>query len=225
MKCMPNLEELNQLALMGVPDGIIDKKQYVCAPYKILWILKETNGQDFELAWALGYQAKQKNWGDFHKTYRRVVQISSAILQKNWDSMSDAKQKFPVIIPQIAVININKTGGTSKSKHKEILAYYNQNKQLLMRQIKAINPDIIINANQVNEMFDKGELFGEVTDRKYKKACEDIPSCNKKGTFMIGRLPSTGQLILNVYHPQSTKLNDVEYFSLVKQCFKEYRLA
>ena len=52
-----------------------------------------------------------------------------------------------------------------------------------------------------------------------------IPSCNKKGTFMIGRLPSTGQLILNVYHPQSTKLNDVEYFSLVKQCFKEYRLA
>ena len=197
---MPNLEELNQLALMGVPDGIIDKKQYVCAPYKILWILKETNGQDFELAWALGYQAKQKNWGGFHKTYRRVVQISSAILEKNWDSMSDAKQKFPVIIPQIAVININKTGGTSKSKHKEILAYYNQNKQLLMRQIKAINPDIIINANQVNEMFDKGELFGEVTDRKYKKACEDIPSSNKKGTFMIGRLPSTGQLILNVYH-------------------------
>lgn len=222
---MPNLEELNQLALMGVPDGIIDKKQYVCAPYKILWILKETNGQDFELAWALGYQAKQKNWGGFHKTYRRVVQISSAILEKNWDSMSDAKQKFPVIIPQIAVININKTGGTSKSKHTEILAYYNQNKQLLMRQIKAINPDIIINANQVNEMFDKGELFGEVTDRKYKKACEDIPSCYKKGTFMIGRLPSTGQLILNVYHPQTTKLNDVEYFSLVKQCFKEYRLA
>mgnify|MGYP004651294009 FL=1 len=222
---MPSLEELNQLALMGVSDGIIDQKQYVCAPYKILWILKETNGQDLELAWALGYQAKQKNWGGFYKTYRRVVQISSAILEKNWDSMSDAKLKFPIIIPQIAVVNINKMGGTSKSKHTEILDYYKQNKQLLMRQIKAINPDIIINANQVNEMFDEGELFGEVTDRKYKKACKDVPFCNKKGIFMIGRFPSTGQLILNVYHPQSTKLNDVEYFLLVKQCFKEYRLA
>ena len=139
--------------------------------------------------------------------------------------MSDAKLKFPIIIPQIAVVNINKMGGTSKSKHTEILDYYKQNKQLLMRQIKAINPDIIINANQVNEMFDEGELFGEVTDRKYKKACKDVPFCNKKGIFMIGRFPSTGQLILNVYHPQSTKLNDVEYFLLVKQCFKEYRLA
>lgn len=48
------------------------------------------------------------------------------------------------VAEEIAYINIKKTGGGGKSNIKEIKDAYSENEELLLKQIKEYNPNIII---------------------------------------------------------------------------------
>lgn len=141
-------------------DGITDYEKYKKAPVKILWILKEPNG------------TAGGNHRDFHKdirdykrwksTYGNIMRVAYAILHKIDDHQAipdiDTKEctiEDSPVLDEIAIININKSGGNSVTPAGKLNAEYRRDdvKNFLFDQIDFFSPDIIINSHGVYQFF------------------------------------------------------------------------
>lgn len=151
-------------------DGITNIEEYLNAPIKILWILKEANFGDKE-------KSVMFDQRDFHKditkqnregknypwwnTYLNILYASFGILHneifKDFNGMEyldtkTAKIDGEYILSKIAFINVKKRSGGKSSNSKQIEKNYFENKDVLMRQIQGINPDVIINCSRVTQL-------------------------------------------------------------------------
>ena len=144
-----------------VLDGITDLKLYKQAKYRILWILKEPNKSD----------DKKEEWNhrDFHYegtagykrwfvTYKRIHYISYGLLNDDISCRYDIDMETAKInginsLQQIAIININKSGGEAFSNQAKIDMHYEEKKEILHSQIDGINPEIIINVSRCEPLF------------------------------------------------------------------------
>jgi len=99
-----------------------------------------------------------------------------------------------------AIINVNKTSGTSKSNYKVIDAHYRDNKDIISGQIDAISPNIIINCSGVHKLFN------------------DIKKGEKQpiGPFYVAE--SVYGIIINAYHPNQRILKKEKYFEYIREC-------
>jgi hypothetical protein len=156
-------------------DGIADYDKYCKAKYKILWILKEVNKRD----------EKYHDFREFYKivekeqTYYNIMRVSYAMLndmteydEKKLHISDESLIDDEPVLDQIAIININKSGGGSTSNQNFLEGEYGRNgvKELLFKQIELIDPQIIINCHHVRNFFmdqigsakhekDHGELY------------------------------------------------------------------
>ena len=194
-----------------VSDGIVNLAEYKKTSTKILWVLKEVNAKDPEKDWSVSDWLNQDNWTKeypkWKRTYSKLLKTTWAILNKKWDNIPPA-ERITDIIRKIAYINIKKTAGKAKSKDTEINQYFNEEKDMILKQIEAIAPDIIINASHVESILNKGAL--NVLDRQYVNP------------FMIGHqiTQHKKRVVLNVYH-SNCRISDVQYIGLIKQCFEK----
>jgi hypothetical protein len=156
-------------------DGITDYGQYSKSEHKILWILKEVHRDT-------GFSGG-RNWRDFLKnfsgssltTYGNVMRVSFGIF---YDVMHYDKSYFKIdrasgcigtdqlpVLDDIALININKSGGGSVSSPKSLANEYNRPevKDFLLKQIEFINPNIIINTHGVDQFFEDQVQGHEIT--------------------------------------------------------------
>lgn len=151
-------------------DGITCIEEYNSAPVKILWILKEANNGDEENP-ILFYQrefhkdiTKQNREGKNYpwwNTYSNLLYASYGILHnevfKNFNGMEDLDKKTAKIddeyvLSKIAFINVKKGSGGSSSNSNQIEKNYIENKEVLLKQIEGINPDVIINCSKVTQL-------------------------------------------------------------------------
>lgn len=194
-----------------VGDGIVNVAEYQNTSPKILWILKEVNAANPERPWSVCKWLAEDNWTkeypEWKRTYSKLLKTTWAILNKRWDNIPPA-ERITDIIRKIAYINIKKTAGKAKSKDTEINRYFNEEKDMILKQIEAIAPDIIINASHVERILNKGAL--NVSDRQYVNP------------FMIGYqiTQHKKRVVLNVYH-SNCRISDVQYIGLIKQCFEK----
>ncbi len=140
---------------LPILDGIIDISLYKKSHFKILWLLKDTNGFDenAEPNWNYRnaiYEATTnyewfKNW---NKTFTNIVYIAQMlhnnIQYDNLRFISGEHFKTATILNKQAYINLKKTPGAEKSKPYELNLYYNTYKQLLNDQISKIKPQVVI---------------------------------------------------------------------------------
>jgi hypothetical protein len=139
-------------------DGVIDPEKYLTANYKILWILKEPyddfddDGIPFGGGWHLkdAILPKQK-FDEFtggRKTFEPMIYTSWGILNDFclWDDMSNVYKDHSMLdaLKSIAYINVKKLPGHKTSYYKIINEAYEKHKDILLKQISLINPDIII---------------------------------------------------------------------------------
>lgn len=141
-------------------DGITDYSKYSKAPAKILWILKEPNGKG------------GGNFREFYKdvreyrlwksTYGNIMRVSFAIFEGVKDfrdipqiNTNECTIGDDPILDEIAIININKSGGASSTPAGKLGIEYKRDgvKSFLFDQIDFINPDIIINCHGVLQFF------------------------------------------------------------------------
>ena len=152
-------------------DGITCVEEYYNAPVKILWILKEANNGDDE-------NSIRCNQREFHKditkqnreegknyrwwnTYNNILYTSFGILHndttKCFNDMCDVNTKDATIeneyiLSKIAFINVKKNSGSEKANQRLINEVYSNNKIHLLKQIKSIAPDVIINCSKVEQL-------------------------------------------------------------------------
>jgi hypothetical protein len=125
-------------------DGIIDGDLYWSDEnYQVMWVLKEPyfkNGL-IPIRDILGYRPVNNT------TLKRVAYTTYGIHNyMYYDDMPDINEDDDVAdeLQSIAYVNVNKSGGGTTSKYHSLKRAYNENRYLLLGQIQAYEPEIII---------------------------------------------------------------------------------
>jgi len=139
----------------SIVDGIINCEKYAEAKTKILWVLKEPNSsetwtyQDFLSVNDIESKIGCKNDTLKYDIFRRILYISFGLKNNKKYAELPFAEELEVYGTgeEIAYINIKKTGGGGEVIEKEIEQAYKENEDLLLKQIKEYNPNIIIFGN------------------------------------------------------------------------------
>jgi hypothetical protein len=197
-----------------VIDGIIDVGRYVAAKYKILWVLKEVNFGDNKKSpgnWNMVEFYHNATLQEINNilTAKRVMLATHRILQ-----YLDPLEAFK----SIACINIKKMPGGSQSDDAEIQQAYNdpKNKSLLLEQIEAYSPDIMICGNTL-QCFENDIDFRQGESRSVDMGKQRHYFCTKE------------KLYINAYHPANYRnITEHEYCEKIFNAFSywedKYRL-
>jgi len=206
-----------------VLDGIIDIDQYKKTPNRILWILKEGNESG-------GKDGNCRDHRDFHKnvacyykgwksTYKNLIGVTYGILNNtSYKDLpivnDDATLNGENILEKIALININKNGGNSQAKHTIIEGNYTKHKEVLLKQIEGVEPDIIINCCRVRRLFD--DLI-RVYDLE-KKQYDSRPEFN----YSVEYAENSKKLLINYWHPGS-HIKSQAYQKIILDIYQMWR--
>ena len=142
-------------------DGITNQKRFEKANPKILWILKEANKGEGKDDWwdHREFHEDVSRYPRWPRTYQPIIWTAYGLLNKcyAWSDLPQINEKALIngknVLEDIAIININKKGGSSSSYQATIDKEYADHKKFLTDQISEINPDIIINSSGVFDLF------------------------------------------------------------------------
>jgi hypothetical protein len=191
-------------------DGIVNIDRYTDTTPKILWILKEPyddeeNGVATGGGWHFSKDFLTKDdfytrMGRSRATWHPVIYVSYGIINSltTWDEMSDIRDDLSMlkVIEQIAVINVKKLPGFTRTKgFGPIERAYQANKTLLHKQIKIYDPDIIIGGSTMHLFYEELGI---------KK--EEIEVC---GSIHVS--VKQNKLYIAAYHPGQTQVDRYTY--------------
>lgn len=209
----------------SIVDGIINADKYVKVKTRILWVLKEPNSSD--IGWTyqsyLSISDIENKIGTEKSTityelFRRMFYVSYGLLsKKEYDNLPVAEEpEVYGVGEEIAYINIKKTGGGSKSIESEIKEAYRENEALLLKQITAYNPNIIIFGGTL-KFFDYEKLKEIGWDLKERKIVDE--NTNNTHYYPI----SKEKLVIYPYHPSYFIKNRAVYCSEIINAGKFWR--
>ena len=211
-------EEFRAIYDDAVGDGIVNSDLYFATYPKILWILKEVNdpdGGDWDMKDAINdlkdpSRGIRKGWG---KTFNKIIYTTNGILNeqtyKQIDYISDDPDLVD-ILKKTAFINLKKTPGGATAYKPAVEDFYERHKDLILEQIKLINPDIIIGGNTFEFMgndFEKIHPLGE-----------------KQILPLIHTYTTPQRLIIDAYHPNAP-INAQDYCDSIINAVSEWRVA
>ena len=138
-----------------IPDGIVDEKTWeeVKSGKRILLVLKEAYEDDHSKEqWSINKALRDAGpWGAI---WNRVCEWTRGIHDTTRDKIagyipsdkmrSNGTTSANEWLRRIAVMNLKKSGGQSKSDYGEISAYANADAQEIIREIELIDPDIVV---------------------------------------------------------------------------------
>lgn len=193
----------------AIGDGIIDIDKYLKSKPKILWILKEAycedgGGWDYREEWAK--EGKLWEWvnASSKPTWHPIIYVTYAILNGflTWNDMDWIRNSpdMAEVLRNIAVINVKKLPGVRQSNNAEILACYNEHKQIILKQIEVFQPDIVIGYHEVLRQI-YSDLDISTKNEKRKESCEYVKTHER--------------LYITAYHPgqrivyRETYVNDI----------------
>lgn len=196
-------------------DGIANIDGYVNSSPRIAWILKEAWDKG-EGEWDLISQvisSKTKDTISATPSFKRVAYTSWGLhTDSNWDDIPWINQDENVAdaIKKVAWLNISKIAGDSKSPDYRISAAYEDWNDILSKQLKAFDPQIIIlgNTHKWVEKMLKIERFPGEADLKENSAWAYKNPDNK--------------LIIWAFHP-SKIMKDQEYVDDIVNIIRKAR--
>jgi hypothetical protein len=189
-------------------DGIVNISEYVKANKNILWVLKEANWDSKSDVDMINFFQDITAYSKWKRTYKLIIQVSWSILNGyvTYDKVPNLSDIMDVM-GKIALININKIGGQAESDGKIISESYFKNKDLLLKQVEVINPNVIINCSGVYN------FYKDIIIESYEK----IQSSN----FVSGK--TKHGFIINAYHPNQRRISHVKFYdSIMNHCNKYF---
>ncbi|MCW9705793.1 hypothetical protein [Fodinibius salsisoli] len=120
-------------------DGIINKEGYEKSDPKFLFVLKEVN------KYGGGDLCQLLKNGPKYQMWHAVARWSAGILNDfpPFSEIDNKESKYEAI-HSIASINLKKTTGEASANNKRINAFAYRERELLLKQIELISPEIII---------------------------------------------------------------------------------
>lgn len=193
----------NEIKRKLISDGIVNIEEYYNSNIKIMWILKEPRDGKNSTGggWSIVENLKDVRSKGLNKdspqTFLPIIYTTFALLNdiKNYSQLETKKvyTDYSKCLNNIAYINIQKLPANSNSKNKEVEKAYEVDKEIILKQIQAINPDVIISC------------VGNNIFMNLKKDL-NIEFVNKKK-------------FINSYHPAQISIKRTEY---VNRILKNY---
>ncbi|MBR0098732.1 MAG: hypothetical protein IJP90_03345 [Treponema sp.] len=202
-------------------DGIMNPFLFKSCSPKILWILRETNGNFSPKDWWGNKSYKDSNpfdskrqKGSKRHTWEPIAQICYQILN---GKKANNDIELASAMERVAIINLKKTAGNAKINEKfyEYLKLQ-ENRNIFIEQIKRINPDVIIGGNTLN--FIKSD---EMSFRQGRRICLNSFSDNSTSMKNNSCFCFLNKLFINPYHP-SYVMNKDEYVKIVVAAYRNW---
>lgn len=180
-----------------ITDGVCDFEGYLKSIPKVMWILKEPNGQ------CPNEKLENGGWSIVEESFRNDIEGTAK--QPTWQTiiyvmygyqnglMYDDMEfihdniEMAKVIQRIAYLNVSKMPGYNTSNKNNIEQCYTQWKPILDRQIETYNPDVIIFGYTFNH-------FRNHFEEKDLKQIGNIPG-------WIDVYKSSNLILLDAYHP------------------------
>ena len=191
----------NEKEIMPIRDGVCDFAGYLNSNPKVMWILKEPNGQiaEDELeggGWSIVEESFRNDIEGVAKqpTWQPIIYVMYGYMNGlKYDDMSYIRDDIDMakVLQRIAYLNVGKMPGYRTSYDCNMWQLYEQWKPILDRQIETYSPDVIIFGNTF-------EYF-----RKYfeQKGLENVGSTPE----WIDMYKSDNRLLLSAWHPAARK--------------------
>lgn len=204
-------------------DGIVDEESFYAQPKKIVFLLKEANGNDKSgktpeayndwdyRSWLQHQQANNEPGDESNdqRFYTKAFYNVCMWLDVFYDSLAGKHISYEEYVAsgrsntetlrknlkKTAIINLKKTWGGGSTKWENLNSYLQSEviREVLRKQITYINPDIVICGG--GQVFDFAkEIFGA----KAEKA--SIVNGQKADYFKVDN-----RIFLNLYHPSCRK--------------------
>lgn len=184
-----------------IRDGIFDGEKWFSSQRKILFVLKEAyNEKEHKIKNVCEYVRDVKK-GPFKKTWWTVTNWAYAAQHTSENTSPDfpSKEKRREGLLSSAGVNIKKSDGRGTSDLKDIAGYAERDGDLIRREIKLLDPDIVICGNTWDVI--KNNVWNH----------EDIKPLFER-IFLIGRAH-----YLDLWHPANTRVGKLKnYWELVK---------
>ena len=184
-----------------IRDGIVSPKDWYGQPTpKICYLLKEARRdvEGYNLVEDLQASGPWQMW-------KKVAVWTEAIFQAFGDGKEYDQERIQTNIRQninrIAVINVKKSNGQSKSDYQELKKYAKEDRVFLRRELDIINPDIIVCG---------------YTSHCLRVILGDDWKNNKTDMTLFGEW--NGKLVIDYYHPASKYPHRVNYYALMSIC-------
>ena len=209
--------------MVEIKDGIVNEEDFHSeGNVKILWILKEANvsPEDIDKVRNLCEEFRE---GGHQKnalsvpTFRKMIYTSYWILhpEMEWSDIPYANEdECYSVVNKIAYINVNKLPASNVSDDKKLAQVFDENKHVLLEQIKSIDPEVIIFGNTGKFFIDNMESIGWDVSSENKN--DDDPNAHYFVT------PNKG-IAINAYHPAYSRLKDKDYCYSIVEKFKLYK--
>lgn len=196
-----------------VLDGIVNQKRFASNKTKILWILKEPDKLNSTETWDhRDFHHNVSCYNKWRATYQKIIYVSYGILNNvtNYWNLPEIDKNAKIngvnILEDIALINLNKSGGGSVSNPTQIFNSYHNNKEFHLEHINWINSDLIINASRVWDIFND-------------LSCDKIVSLRKTN---LQYSTNGKKLVVNTYHPNA-RFNEEVYCNSIFHAYKKMK--
>ncbi len=140
-------DELRQMDLGIIDDGISDETAYLSAKYRIMYVLKEVNGGS---GWSLcrhlrsggRQQAHDATWDNIARWTEGIFRLPEEIAWTELDSGCENRRKR--MLPKICAVNVKKTSGSHVADSRKIYSEALNNADILKKQLQLYDPDLVI---------------------------------------------------------------------------------
>lgn len=202
----------------SIEDGAICPELYLKSKIKIAWVLKESYQNDNEISdykYLTNVLNRDTVYDDFFSNQSRptwypILRASYSILNKfieykNIPEISD----ISLIIRKIAIINTQKLPAlnTYKSYDRVIQAAFDENEEILKKQIRLLNPNVLIFGNTFK--YYKSLLGINQKERKSKDGTTEYYIRDNK-------------LYVDSYHPAQRKFKKEDYVNNIILAAREW---
>ena len=186
-------------------DGVVDIDHYLASKPKMLWILKEPvdeveNGVPSGGGWSMTKHVLSVGKFDNKPPFAPIAYVTYSVFNNflKYREMDYATEdpKIVASVKNIAYINVSKMPASSSSDMKVIGHWYEKNRQLLLKQIEVIAPDIIIGGYTLPLFFNDLGLKRE--------------NFNPEKTASFCR--QDGRLYIDAYHPSQWSMVDKDVY-------------
>ena len=211
-------------SLEPIADGVVDVSSYVKSKRRLMWVLKEAYDcfDENNMPWGGGWrffseeQSCAPSVVNGSPTFRKIAYTSGILADDAFDRyesmpwLSETPELCKVL-RRIAYINTGKMPGGLRTSGDRLLACYSEWRDVLWKQIKLYDPDVLIFAGTLDVYAkDMGiDLSRSLKTYSYEgTSYVDVYSWNGKGVFYA-------------YHPASFT-NQEKYVDLLVDAVRDF---
>lgn len=184
-----------------VTDGVVNEQQYINAPVRICFLLKEVNGgENWDLCEFVRDGGRAQTWNNIS---RWVYGIYHSGCDVPWADLQDIDNAFRRdYLQSICVVNVKKRSGKSEADNGLVYQAAERDQNLLRKQLEIYEPQVLICCGTTDCYFD---LITEFEHPQWEMT--------RRGIWYV-REPS-GRLVISYIHPEARIRDNLLYYGLV----------